>query len=446
MATPAPRTIRIGLLGFGTVGQGVWKHLHNNRAALERRLGVGLDIVRVGVRDLKKEREVKVTAARLTTDLGSIVDDPSIDIVCELIGGVTTARALTERALKSGKVVVTGNKALLCAHGAELFRLVQRGRGHYFFEASVAGGIPIIKTLREGLIANRFRLIYGILNGTCNYILTRMASEGRSFDEVLADAKRLGYAEADESLDVDGWDAAHKAVILAYLAHGRWIKPKQMLVQGIREITPHDLAYAKELGYTIKLLAIISRDFSTNRVFARVHPCLLPKRNLLASVDDVFNGICLCADVAGSTLLVGRGAGQDATASAVISDIADAVVALRGAPPPVICEEDADTYARLGSGISIASLAEITGRYYLRLTVKDRPGVLAEVARVLATHNISIATMIQREDRAAQTAEIIFTTHASNEQCVHQACRHLKKLRVVLGAPFLLRILEDEGL
>jgi len=446
MATPDPRTIRIGLLGFGTVGQGVWKHLHNNRAALERRLGVGLDIVRVGVRDLKKEREVKVPAARLTTDLGSIVDDPSIDIVCELIGGVTTARALTERALKSGKVVVTGNKALLCAHGAELFRLVQRGRGHYFFEASVAGGIPIIKTLREGLIANRFRLIYGILNGTCNYILTRMASEGRSFDEVLADAKRLGYAEADESLDVDGWDAAHKAVILAYLAHGRWIKPKQMLVQGIREITPHDLAYAKELGYTIKLLAIISRDFSTNRVFARVHPCLLPKRNLLASVDDVFNGICLCADVAGSTLLVGRGAGQDATASAVISDIADAVVALRGAPPPVICEEDADTYARLGSGISIASLAEITGRYYLRLTVKDRPGVLAEVARVLATHNISIATMIQREDRAAQTAEIIFTTHASNEQCVHQACHHLKKLRVVLGAPFLLRILEDEGL
>jgi homoserine dehydrogenase len=273
-----------------------------------------------------------------------------------------------------------------------------------------------------------------------------MASEGRSFDEVLADAKRLGYAEADESLDVDGWDAAHKAVILAYLAHGRWIKPKQMLVQGIREITPHDLSYARELGYTIKLLAIISRDFSTNRVFARVHPCLLPARNLLSSVDDVFNGICLCADVAGSTLLVGRGAGQDATASAVISDIADAVVALRGAPPPVICEEDADTYARLGSGISIASLAEITGRYYLRLTVKDRPGVLAEVARVLATHKISIATMIQREDRAAQTAEIIFTTHASNEQCVHQACRHLKKLRVVLGAPFLLRILEDEGL
>jgi len=381
MAPSAPRTIRIGLLGFGTVGQGVWKHLHNNRAALERRLGVGLDIVRIGVRDLKKEREVKVPVARLTTDLGSIVDDPTIDIVCELIGGVTTARTLTERALKSGKVVVTGNKALICEHGAELFRLVQRGRGHYFFEASVAGGIPIIKTLREGLIANRFRLIYGILNGTCNYILTRMAKEGRSFQEVLADAKRLGYAEADESLDVDGWDAAHKAVILAYLAHGRWIKPKQMLVQGIREITPHDLSYARELGYTIKLLAIISRDFSTNRVFARVHPCLLPARNLLASVDDVFNGICLSADVAGSTLLVGRGAGQDATASAVISDIADAVVALRGAPAPVICEEDADTYARLGSGISIASLAEITGRYYLRLTVKDRPGVLAEVAR-----------------------------------------------------------------
>ncbi len=440
------RTIRIGLLGFGTVGQGVWKHLHNNRAALSRRLGVDLEIARVGVRDLKKKREVTVSKACLTTDLASIVDDPSIDIVCELIGGVTTARELTVRALKLNKVVVTGNKALLCGHGAELFRLVQRGRGHYFFEASVAGGIPIIKVLREGLIANRFRLIYGILNGTCNYILTRMTREGRPFEEVLADAKRLGYAEADESLDVDGWDAAHKAVILAYLAHGRWIKPKQMLVQGIRDITPRDLSYARELGYTIKLLAIISRDFATNRVFARVHPCLLPARNLLASVDDVFNGICLCADVAGSTLLVGRGAGQDATASAVLSDIADAVVALRGAPPPVICEEDEATYARLGSGIEIASLAEITGRYYLRLTVHDRPGVLAEVARALADHKISIATMIQHEDRATKTAEIIFTTHASNEQSVHQACRHLKKLRAVMGAPFLLRILEDEGL
>jgi homoserine dehydrogenase len=439
-------TIRIGLLGFGTVGQGVWKHLHNNRAALERRLGVGLDIARVGVRDVKKPRAIKVPAARLTSDLASIVEDPTIDIVCELIGGVTTARELTTRALGLGKIVVTGNKALLCAHGAELFDLVQRGRGHYFFEASVAGGIPIIKTLREGLIANRFRLIYGILNGTCNYILTRMSCEGIGFAEVLADAKRLGYAEADESLDVDGWDAAHKAVILAYLAHGRWIKPEQMLVQGIREITPRDLSYARELGYVIKQLAIISRDFSTNRVFARVHPCLIPERNLLASVNGVFNGICLCADVAGSTWIVGRGAGQDATASAVISDIADAVLAVRGAPPPYICEEDAVTYERLGHGTEIAPLAEITGRYYLRLNVKDRPGVLAEVARVLADHKISIATMIQHEDRALKTAALIFTTHSSNEQSIHQAIRHLKKLRTVLGAPFLLRILEDEGL
>jgi homoserine dehydrogenase len=438
------RTIRIGLLGFGTVGQGVWKHLHSNRAALERRLGVGLEIARIGVRDLRKRRGIAAPRKILTTDLAAIMDDPSIDIVCELIGGVTDARILTTRALRLGKAVVTGNKALLSAHGAELFRLVQQGRGHYFFEASVAGGIPIIKVLREGLIANRFRLIYGILNGTCNYILTRMAREGRPFAEILADAKRLGYAEADESLDVDGWDAAHKAVILAYLAHGRWIKPRQMLVQGIRDVTPHDLSYAKELGYAVKLLAIISRDFSTNRVFARVHPCLLPSRNLLASVNDVFNGVCLSADVAGSTVLVGRGAGQDATASAVLSDIADAVVALRGAPPPVICEEDAATYKNLGAGIEIASLAEITGRFYLRLTVQDRPGVLAEVARVLADHRISIATMIQHEDRVRKTAELIFTTHASDEQSIHQAIRGLKKLRVVLGAPFLLRILEDD--
>jgi homoserine dehydrogenase len=441
-----PRNIRIGLLGFGTVGQGVWKHFHNNRAALERRLGVGLEIVRVGVRDLKKPRAVKIPAALLTTDLRGLAEDPGIDIVCELIGGVTVARDLTKRALQLEKAVVTGNKALLAAHGAELFRLVQRGRGHYFFEASVAGGIPIIKVLREGLIANRFRLIYGILNGTCNYILTRMAREGRAFADVLAEAKKLGYAEADESLDVDGWDAAHKAVILTYLAHGRWIKPRQMLVQGIRDVTPHDLSYSRELGYVVKLLAIISRDFATNRVFVRVHPCLLPQRNLLASVDDVFNGVCLCADVAGSTLLVGRGAGQDATASAVLSDIADAVAALRGAPAPLICEEDALTYARLGAGIAIAPLDEITGRFYLRLTVQDRPGVLAEVARVLAERRISIATMIQHEDRGRQTATLIFTTHVSNELSVNQAIARLRRLRSVLGAPLLLRILEDEGL
>ena len=230
--------------------------------------------------------------------------------------------------------MVSANKALICKHGEEIFTAALRNRTHYFFEASVAGGIPIIKTLREGLVANCFPLIYGILNGTSNYILTRMEREGLSFPDILDDARRLGYVEADESLDLDGWDAAHKAVILAYLAHGRWVKLKEMLVEGIRGITQYDISYARDLGYKIKLLAVISRDFSTNSLSVRLHPALISRREMMANVDEVYNGVSLTGDVVGTTLLVGRGAGQDATSSAVISDIADAVYALHGRPAP----------------------------------------------------------------------------------------------------------------
>jgi len=381
----AKRTLRIGFLGFGTVGQGVWKHLKNNREALELRLGAKLELTRACVRDLNKKRPVRIPKSKLTTDPLAVIDDPKIKY--------------TLRARKAGKVVVTANKALICEHGAELFEAARKGGGHYFFEASVAGGIPIIKALREGLVANRFSDIHGIINGTSNYILTRMEREGLGFGEVVADARRLGYVEADEGLDLDGWDAAHKAVILAYLAHGKWIKLKQMLVEGIREITLRDIRLAGQLGFKVKLLAIISRDFEDETVFARVHPALVPLENFLANVDDVYNGISLTGDVAGTTVMVGRGAGQDATASAVISDIADAVVALLGAPPPVISEEDAELYRQLGEGLSIATLDQIRGRYYMRLKVKDEPGVLAKIAEVLARHKISIATLIQEQDQ-----------------------------------------------
>lgn len=440
------RIIRIGFLGFGTVGQGVWKHLDNNRTALELRLGVKLELARVVVNDLNKPRAVKVPADRLTTDPAAVVDDPSIDVICELIGGTGLARELTARALRAGKIVVTANKALLCDHGAELFALARRHHAHYFFEASVAGGIPIIKTLREGLVANRFRLIHGILNGTSNYILTRMEREGLDFESILKDARQLGYVEADEALDLDGVDAAHKAVILAFLAHGKWVKTRQMLIEGIRGITTDDINYARELGYRIKLLAVIRRNFKTNRLFVGVHPALIPLDNMLARVDDVYNGISLTGDVVGTTLLIGRGAGQDATASAVISDIADAVIMITGAPPPVISEEDVEVYQRMAEGCQLAAPRDIEGCYYLRLQVRDKPGVLAEIAGVLSDHAVSIARMVQHEHPGERTATLILTTHRTNEQAVKDTTATLHKRRSVLTRPFILRLFDQAAM
>jgi len=447
-AFPSPvnskRTIRIGLLGFGTVGQGVWKHLEADQSALEYRLGAKLELVRASARDLRRARPVDPGPGKLTDDPAAIVDDESIDIICELIGGVTLARELTLRALRNGKTVVTANKALICEHGEEIFAAARESGAHYFFEASVAGGIPIIKTLREGLVANRFPLIYGILNGTSNYILTRMEREGLSFEDTLADARALGYVEADESLDLDGWDAAHKAVILAFLAHGKWVKLNEMVVEGIREITTRDIAYAKELGYKIKLLAVIRRDFSENTVSVRLHPALIARNELIAQVDEVYNGISLTGDVVGTTVLVGRGAGQDATASAVISDIADAVVALLGAPPPVISEEDEETYRALADEVRLAEPESVVSAYYLRIRVKDERGVLAKVAQIFAEHDISVATMIQLEERDSASATLIFTTHQANEACVDQSLQLIGDSGYCLETPFRLRVFAPE--
>lgn len=432
--------MRIGILGFGTVGQGVWKHLKRDAAALERRLGLKLVLAKASVSNLKKKRAVKLPQNKLTEDSFSIVDDPSIDIVCELIGGTTLARELTLRALANGKTVVTANKALICEHGAELFEAARKEGVHYFFEASVAGGIPVIKTLREGLIANRFQLIYGILNGTTNYMLTRMEREGLAYGEVLDEARSLGYVEADEALDLDGFDAAHKAVILAYLAHGKWVSLNDMLVEGIRKITAQDVEYARQLGYKIKLLAVIQRDFDKEALSVRLHPALISQKELMGQVDGVFNGVSLTGDVVGTTLLVGRGAGQDATASAVISDIADAVHAIRGAPAPIISEEDVETYRELGQGLKLAAPKDIVSSYYLRLRVRDEKGVLAKVARVFADAGLSVATMIQHEGLESGSAVLIFTTHLSNEAVAAKALAKLEKLDAVLETPFLLRI------
>ena len=430
-------TLNIGLCGFGTVGQGVWKHLSAHRADLESRLGVTLNLARASVRDLKKKRDVKVPARALTTDPLAIAHDPSIHIVCELMGGTTLAREVTLAALKRGAVVVSANKALICEHGPEIIAAAQKHGGHFFFEASVAGGIPIIKALREGLVANRFPRIYGILNGTCNYILTQMEENDAPYAAVLAEAKRLGYAEADESLDVDGWDTAHKASVLAWLAHGVWVKTDQMIVEGISRITPADFKTASALGFGIKLLAVITRDFATNELSVRVHPTLLPEGNVVANVSGVFNAISVTGDVVGTTFYSGRGAGQDATASAVISDIADAASLLKHgkgghllgeitSAPRVTCK--------------LAPPQNIRSRYYLRLTVRDQPGVLARVASVMAKQKVSIASVIQGPADEPGAASLVLTTHESNERAIGTALRQLKALAAVLDEPVLLRI------
>ncbi|HWL16762.1 MAG TPA: homoserine dehydrogenase, partial [Opitutus sp.] len=431
----APTVIRIGICGFGTVGQGVWKHFERSRAELESRLGVRLELARAAARDLKKKRAVKVPASKLTDDPISIASDPTIDIVCELIGGTDTARDVTLAALAMGKVVVSANKALICKHGAEIFEMARRHGGHFLFEASVAGGIPIIKALREGLIANRFPLIFGILNGTCNYILTQMAEFDAPYAEVLAEAKRLGYAEADEALDVQGWDAAHKAAVLTYLAHGVWVPTEQMIVEGIDRLTPADFQHAKALGYGIKLLAIISRDFAHNELSVRVHPTLLPKSHVVASVNGVFNAVSVEGDVVGTTLYLGRGAGQDATSSAVISDIADAVALLRNDRRAFVTARREAAPARPGQACRLAPPERIHGRYYLRLTVKDRPGVLARIASVTADQHVSIASVIQGPADRPDAASLVLTTHDSNELAIQRTLARLKKLSVVLEAP-----------
>ena len=435
------RTVRIGLLGFGVVGQGVWKNIEKNRQALEYRLGARLDISQVVVKNAGKQRDVQVPAERYSTDPARVVDNPEIDIVCELMGGTGEALELTRRALAGGKIVVTANKALICEHGQELFATAHANGGHYFYEASVAGGIPIIKTIREALVANRFKLIYGILNGTSNYILTRMEREGLSFEDTLGDARRLGYVEADEALDLDGIDAAHKTVILAYLAHGKWVGLNQIICEGIREITGDDIAIASELGYKIKLLGVIERDFSANKLSVRLHPAWIDKREVVAGVDEVYNAVSVTGDVVGTTILIGRGAGQDATSSSVISDIADAVFMLQGAPAPAISEEDEARYRELADGLELTPAEDLQGRYYLRIQVKDEEGVLARISNILAARHISLATVKQKE-LPDGTASIMLTTHQTGESALSAVKNDLAAEAAVLAPPVSFPIFE----
>jgi homoserine dehydrogenase len=443
MSPALMRQVRLAIIGGGTVGGGVVQALQRNGALMASRLGVELKLVKVAVRNPAKARAVKIPVNLLATDWKKVISDPQIDVVAELVGGTSTARTVVLAALKHGKPVITANKALLSAHGEELFETAQKHDTNLYYEASVAGGIPIIKVVREALIGNRISRLYGIVNGTCNYILTRMKLEGAEFADVLADAQRLGYAEAEPSLDVDGHDAAHKTGILASLAHGFWVNPRQVYTEGIRNVTKLDIQFAGQLGYTIKLLGIVKKTESRKRkaetngcpVQVTVYPTLVPNSHVLASVNHVFNAILVRGDVVGDTLYYGRGAGQDATASAVLSDLADAALDLklgtRSRIPPFVPHE------REGA---VLSIDDVVSRYYVRLSVTDRPGTMAKIATVLGQAKIGISSVIQPEGHVGEIVPLILMIHDATNAAITKALARIAKLPVVKGAPVMIRV------
>jgi len=378
----------------------------------------------------------------MTNDWRTIVNDPEIHIVAELVGGTTIAREIILAALKLGKPVVTANKALISAHGEELFAAAKKYGANLYYEASVCGGIPIIKSLREGFVGNRINALYGIVNGTCNYILTRMKLEGADFAEVLAEAQKLGYAETPPDLDIDGHDAAHKIGILASLAHGFWVNPKKTHVEGIRHISALDIKFAGELGYTIKLLGIVKKVESGKRktenkcaVQVSVYPTLVPNSHVLASVNHVFNAVFVRGDIVGDSLFYGRGAGKDATASAILSDLADAALDLKFGTkhrlPPFVPHEC--------SGC-VAPIEEIFSQYFVRLNVVDKPSVLAKIAAIFGQSKIGISSVIQPEGHEGKGVPLIFMLHYATNGAVTKALAKIGKLPVIKGKPVMIRV------
>jgi homoserine dehydrogenase len=438
--------VNIGMIGGGTVGSGVFHALQENAGLIASRIGLRLGISRVAVKAFDEPRPYPIAPSVLTLNWREVVEDPAVQIVIELVGGTGIARTMILAALERGKPVVTANKALLSAHGPELFAAARRAKTNLYYEASVAGGIPIIKVVRESLVGNRFDRIYGIVNGTCNYILTRMKREGAAFADVLADAQRLGYAEADPTLDVDGEDAAHKTGILASLAHGFWVDHHDIHVEGIRQITPLDIRFAGQLGYTIKLLGIVktappaSRTRKgtqpvASRISVSVSPTLVPDGHVLASVNDVFNAVFVSGSPIGDTLYYGRGAGKDATASAVLSDLADAALDLRHGTPQRV-----PAFVPYAPEGSVIPFADTSSRFYLRLNVLDRPGVIARVSAILGNAGISISSIIQPEGHEGETVPLILMTHAARRDAMDRSCAAIARIPAVKGPSRLLPV------
>jgi len=429
----APAPLKVGIAGLGVVGAGVLRLLNQHADQLAARTGRKIKVVAVSARDKRKKRDIPKGDWRWHPNAIDLARDPEVDVVVELIGGADgVARNVVETALKQGKGVVTANKAMLAMHGAGIAALAEQKAAPLAFEAAVAGGIPILKALREGLIGNRVQSITGILNGTCNYILTEMRETGRDFGDVLKEAQQLGYAEADPSFDVDGVDAAHKLAVLTSLAFNTKADFKAVHVEGIRNVSAVDIAFAKEFGYRIKLLAIARR--TAKGIEQRVHPCMVPANTPIAHVDGVFNAVAAEGDYVGRVMFEGRGAGSNPTASAVVADLAD-IAAGRSAPAFGV------PAAKL-KDLKAAAMADYVGRYYIRLIVRDQPGVLADVSAVLRDEKISIESLVQRGRSEAenQPVAVMLISHEAREADMARAMKKIAKLRSVLQAPALIRI------
>jgi len=434
------KPINVGLLGIGTVGGGTFTVLERNAEEIARRAGRPIQITVVADKNVELARKVTGERCRITDDAFAVVGDTEIDIVVELIGGCGVAKDLVLKAIENGKHVVTANKALLANHGNEIFAAAQKMGVTVAFEAAVAGGIPIIKALREGLTANRIEWIAGIINGTTNFILSEMRSKGLPFDEVLKEAQRLGYAEADPTFDVEGVDAAHKLTIMSAIAFGNSMKFDQAYIEGITKLDSTDITYAEQLGYRIKLLGITKR--TPEGVELRVHPTLIPAKRLIANVEGAMNAVLVKGDAVGATLYYGKGAGAEPTASAVIADLVDVARMHTADPehrvPHLAFQPDAIVE------LPILPISEVITSYYLRMRVEDKPGVLADITRILAEHQISIDAMIQREpDEGEEQADIIMLTHQTREKNIEDAIARIEKLTVIKGKITRLRL---EGL
>ncbi|HET9018499.1 MAG TPA: homoserine dehydrogenase [Acetobacteraceae bacterium] len=425
------RPLSVALAGLGTVGAGVLTLLRQNAEIVAARAGRPIAVTAVSARDRTRDRGTSLAGLRWFDDPVALAADPSVDVVVEVIGGADgIARAVVRAAMAAGKPVVTANKALLAVHGAELAAEAERAGVPLAFEAAVAGGIPVIKALREGLAGNRITRVAGILNGTCNYILTVMRERGREFAEVLAEAQKLGYAEADPSFDVDGIDAAHKLAILAALAFGRPVAFEAVHVEGIRHVSALDIAFAGELGYRIKLLGLARQTEAG--IEARVHPCMVPQTSPLARVDGVFNAVVAEGDFVGRVMLEGRGAGAGPTASAVVADLVDIA---RGRFTPVWGAQS----GQLSDAPSVGMGAHV-GAYYLRLMVVDRPGVIADVTAALRDSGISLESMLQRGRAPGEAVPVVLVTHETREAAMRDALGRIAALDAVLEDPAVIRI------
>ncbi len=428
--------VNLGMIGGGTVGSGVFHAWQKNGGLMAARLGVKLVFRKIAVKAFDEPRPYPIARNLMTTDWQDVVNDPAIHIVIELVGGTGIAKTMVLAALAQGKTVVTANKALLSAHGPELFAAAAKSGANLYYEASVCGGIPIIKSLREGFVANQFSAIYGIVNGTCNYILSRMKAEGAEFADVLADAQKHGYAETPPDLDIDGHDAQHKIGILASLAHGFWADHHAIHTEGIREISKIDMEFAGTLGYTIKLLGIAKQIAGKKPgVQISVYPTLIPNAHVLASVNGVFNACFVRGDIVGDTLFYGRGAGKDATASAVLSDVADAALDLKNGAklrvPPFVAHANTRR---------IVPLDEITSQYYVRFSVVDKPGVLAKIAAIFAAAKIGISSVIQPEGHEGESVPLILMIHDAPNAAMRKALAKISRLPAVKAKPVMLRV------